>query len=97
MEERTLLEKQLQKEIDRLTRRNRTLQNRVKRLQADNDNLIAEIDILEVDKKFKRSPKKTTIEECPSCQSEIILMDLGINIIKICSSKKCLYRKTLKR
>lgn len=94
MTERTMLEKQLAREIERLKRRNRTLINRIKRLTSDNSHLTEEIDILEM----PIAPQKKRYEHtCTVCSHEMEYLPAGPVDIILCKNIKCNNRIVIKK
>ena len=60
-------EKQLQKEIDRLLRRNKILTKRIKKIQLENESLVDELNEIEA----VRSVRVVIQEACPHCGSGV--------------------------
>lgn len=88
--------KLLQKEVERLNRRNKLLTKRIKKMEEANQNLIAEIE--EAEAKSEVLQAKMPNKGCPQCGSildEIIKADGSV--LYICSQiPQCNYRKSCK-
>ena len=83
-------DKFLQKEIDRLSRRNKLLTRRVKKLSEENQSLADELDKSEA--LAIRIPRNNI---CPKCASDLETMTLYNNkVLEICSNySTCKYKK----
>ena len=84
--------KQLEKDIEKLKRRNKILTNRVKRLQKENQRLSREMDIMEALAEKVKDIRQCKI--CPSCGNTMeILQSFGNKRIWFCSGKNCINRE----
>lgn len=83
----------LQKEVERLTRRNKILTNRISRMAEENQELIDELAQYEV-KKIVSKPK---MHICPKCTKKLDEYPGPTNkIVLLCSDfPKCTFRKVI--
>jgi hypothetical protein len=88
--------KQLQKEVERLKRREKIHINRIKRLNEENGKLAEEIETLEVHSKFKRKVQRVPADFCPICGGEIDVQDMGHGTLIVCKMKNCSFKKMVK-
>lgn len=88
--------KLLQKEIDRLTRRNKLLTKRIKKMEEANKNLIEEIEELEAKSEVVNVRVQDT--GCPECGSELqeITKPDGSQLYICSNMPQCRYRVSCK-
>ena len=86
----------LHKQIDRLTRRNKLLTKRLKKLHEENQVLAKELDDLDQLKEYNNSPRRAAPVEdlCPKCGNHLDISNTyGGKTLYICSSfPKCTHR-----
>lgn len=92
--------KALKAENDRLKKRVKHLESKLKRARrADehNEELQQEIETLEELNKKKAQVKRPQHQICPTCNGDLTRLDAGPMVLILCSDPNCKYTKTVKR
>jgi DNA repair exonuclease SbcCD ATPase subunit len=86
---------ELQKELDHAKRRNKTLKNRIRRMEEENKRLIEELDTKEA---LESVIPEERDDICPDCGSELLIFNWpdGNGIIKCKRMPVCKYTKQLR-